>query len=220
MVYSNILFDLDGTLTDPKVGITKSVQYALNKFGIKAELENLVSFIGPPLQGSFKEYYGLNEENSKKAVEYYREYFSLYGIYENEVYSEIEDLLQELRNRGATLIVATSKPTKFAKLILEHFKLDQYFDVIKGSNLDGSLSDKTELISYIISEQKMDTKKSIMIGDRKHDIIGAINCGIDSIGVGYGYGTEDELTKAGSTAYVKTVVDLRNLLIEKVGENY
>lgn len=220
MVYSNILFDLDGTLTDPKVGITKSVQYALNKFGIKAELENLVSFIGPPLQGSFKEYYGLNEENSKKAVEYYREYFALYGIYENEVYSEIEDLLQELRNRGATLIVATSKPTKFEKLILEHFKLDQYFDVIKGSNLDGSLSDKTELISYIISEQKMDTKKSIMIGDRKHDIIGAINCGIDSIGVGYGYGTEDELTKAGSTAYVKTVVDLRNLLIEKVGENY
>ena len=118
MVYSNILFDLDGTLTDPKVGITKSVQYALNKFGIKAELENLVSFIGPPLQGSFKEYYGLNEENSKKAVEYYREYFALYGIYENEVYSEIEDLLQELRNRGATLIVATSNPPKFAKLIL------------------------------------------------------------------------------------------------------
>lgn len=216
MTYSNILFDLDGTLTDPKVGITKSVQYALRKFGIAAELDELVPFIGPPLQGSFMEFYGLCDEDSRKAVKYYRDYFSESGIYENEIYSEIETLLQEIKGKSATLIIATSKPTLFAKQILDHFGIAKYFDVIMGSHLDGSLSDKTELIGHIISAYNVDKQKSVMIGDRKHDILGAKNCGIESIGVGYGYGTKEELLEAGATKYVKSVYELREYLKEMI----
>jgi phosphoglycolate phosphatase len=151
--YKFILFDLDGTLTDPKVGITKSVQYALSKYDIKVEkLENLEVFIGPPLGESFKEFYSFTDDEARQAIEYYREYFGEKGIFENEVYPQIPILLKELKKKDKVLIVATSKPTVFAKRILEHFNLGNYFDLVAGSNLDGTRTSKAEVIQYILFE--------------------------------------------------------------------
>lgn len=208
MSYSNLLFDLDGTLTDPKIGITKSVQYALNKCNIfEDNLNKLEPFIGPPLIQSFMDMYSFSQAEAKTAVEYYREYFSNVGIYENELYEGIVDLLKLVR-QDRILIVATSKPTVFAEKILNHFKISKYFDFVYGSNLDGTMSDKTEIINYLISERNLVKDKTIMIGDRKHDIIGAHNNKIASIGVGYGYGNEKELKDIKPTHHVKTVKEL------------
>lgn len=210
MKYKNILFDLDGTLTDPKVGITKSVQYALKKFNIKADnLDELISFIGPPLADSFMEFYGFSEEQAKKAIDYYREYFREQGIFENQIFDGIKELLGNLNSQERTLILATSKPTIFAKKILEHFGIYKYFDFICGSNLDGTRSDKTEIIGYILQEMNLNKEETVMIGDRKFDIIGASNNQIASIAVGYGYGSEEELREFGPTHFVTTVEELK-----------
>lgn len=215
MRYSYILFDLDGTLTDPKLGITKSVAYALDKMGIvNVDLESLRRFIGPPLQDSFMEYYGFSEEKSKKAVEYFREYFRENGIFENEIYDGIKKLLEDLKNRGLTLAVATSKPQVFAEKVLEYFEIKQYFTSIVGSELNGNRSKKAEVIQCVLDELRIINKEeAIMIGDREHDIIGANTMGIDSIGVRFGYAEGDELERAGATYIVKTVSDLNKLLI-------
>jgi phosphoglycolate phosphatase len=206
-IYKVILFDLDGTLSDPKVGITKSVQYALHKMDIvESDLDKLKCFIGPPLQVSFAEYYNFDEVQIPKAIGLYRERFKEKGMYENELYSNIPFLLQLLKEQGVTLVVATSKPTVFAEKILEHFNIDQYFELIVGSNLDGTRASKTEIIQYILgkyNEHKLGD--FIMIGDRKHDIIGANNTGIDSIGVTYGYGSFEELSNANPTRKTQTV---------------
>lgn len=203
-----ILFDLDGTLSDPKVGITKSVQYALQKMNItEPELDKLECFIGPPLQDSFKEFYGLNEEEAKLAIEFYRERFKEKGMFENELYPGIPELLRSLK--GLTLVVATSKPTVFSEQILDFFDIHQYFDLVVGSNLDGTRSSKTEIIQYIL-DRYSDHKSEdfIMIGDRKHDIIGANNTGIYSIGVTYGYGSRQELEDVNATYIVDRVSEL------------
>lgn len=215
MRYSYILFDLDGTLTDPKLGITKSVAYALDKMGIvNVDLESLRRFIGPPLQDSFMEYYGFSEEKSKKAVEYFREYFRENGIFENEIYDGIKKLLEDLKNRGLTLAVATSKPQVFAEKVLEYFEIKQYFTSIVGSELNGNRSKKAEVIQCVLDELRIINKEeAIMIGDREHDIIGANTMGIDSIGVRFGYAEGDELERAGATYIVKTVSDLNKILI-------
>lgn len=215
-MYDVIMFDLDGTLTNPKVGITKSVQFALNKMGIQEQdLEKLTPFIGPPLIPSFKEFYSMNDEQAKQAVHYYRERFSTVGLYENAVYLGIQELLEQLKSQGKTLIVATSKPTVFSVKILEHFGLRDYFTAVIGSNLDGTRVEKNEVIEFALSElSDYDSTKVIMVGDRKYDIIGAKKNDIDVVGVGYGYGGLDELKEAQPTYIVSTVKELQELLLE------
>lgn len=209
MNYTHVLFDLDGTLTDPKPGITKAVQYALAKAGIiEDNLDRLEPFIGPPLTDSFREFYGFPEDQAWKAVQDYREYFADKGIYENERYPGIPELLGMLKQRGAVLILATSKPLVFAETVLKHFELDGYFDAVVGSGLDGTMSDKSEIIQSIIGRYNPDKALTVMIGDRKHDIIGARNNGIDSIGVLYGYGSAEEMNAISPTFILNTVQEL------------
>ncbi|PSR30478.1 MAG: phosphoglycolate phosphatase [Sulfobacillus benefaciens] len=212
--YSTILFDLDGTLTDPKVGITKSVQYALSRLGIDApDLDALTPFIGPPLHIAFQQQYHFNFTQTQLAVQYYREYFSVHGIYENVLYQGIPQLLTSLKENSRNLIVATSKPTAFAQQILCHFGIDQFFDQVVGSNLDGTRSAKTEIVACALRQYpQLPSTDFVMVGDREHDIIGATSNGIDSIGVGYGYGSREELSRANATYIADTVEHLRKLL--------
>ena len=210
-----ILFDLDGTVTDPMIGITKSVRYALNKFGIEVEdLTTLCKFIGPPLKDSFMNFYNFSEGDALKAITYYREYFSTNGLYENTVYENFEDMLISLKNDGKSLIIATSKPTVFAEKILEHFNLKKYFDFISGSNLDNTRTKKSDVISYALEQQMINNiSEIIMIGDREHDILGAKALNIESIGVLHGYGSYKELSTSGADYIVKDVAELKSLLL-------
>lgn len=216
--YRIVLFDLDGTLTDPKIGITKSVQYALQKMGIfEPDLEKLVPFIGPPLQETFSVFYSFDEQQVAEAIGYYRERYGETGMYENELFPEIPDLLAALQQAGMILVVATSKPTFYAEKILEHFHISQFFQQVVGSNLDGTRSAKAEIIAHIL-EQFPQTAKSdfIMIGDRKHDLIGASRMGIDSIGVTYGYGSREELSRENPTYIVDSIADIGKILLAKI----
>lgn len=212
--YKYVLFDLDGTLTDPKEGITKSVAYALEAYGIHVEdLDSLCKFIGPPLKDSFVKFYGFSEEQGYEAVEKYREYFRPHGVYENKVYAGVDKLLAELKASGKMTILATSKPTVFANTILEHFDLMKYFDVVCGSELDGSRVKKGDVITYALEQVAekdtgFDKSKAVMIGDREHDILGAKENGLDSIGVLYGYGDRAEHEAAGADYIVETVEEL------------
>lgn len=212
--YNYILFDLDGTLTEPAEGITNSVKYALEKYGISGvTTEELLKFIGPPLHDSFIEFYDFSEEDATKAVAYYREYFAEKGIFENKVFDQIPELLEKLKEKGKKLIVATSKPEKFTDQILEHFDLKKYFDFVAGATMDNSRTKKADIIQYALEyAQIRDSDKVIMIGDRKYDINGAAVNHIDSIGVLYGYGTKEELTKAGATYIVASVEELEEIL--------
>lgn len=214
-----LLFDLDGTLTDPMVGITSSVQYALEKFGIPVRyLKELIPFIGPPLAESFQKFYGFSKEDAEKAIQYYREYYAPKGIFENEVYEGIPEMLAHLTEAGFTLLVATSKPTVFARKVLKHFGMEDYFSFVGGSELDGSRTKKAEVISYILKTCGIEAKEAIMIGDRRHDIEGGKACGLESVGVLYGYGTEQELTEAGADHIIRTVAELEDYLRNQ-GEN-
>ena len=218
-MYQYYLFDLDGTLTDPMVGITSSVQYALEKFGIHVRyLKELIPFIGPPLAESFQKFYGFSKEDAEKAIQYYREYYAPKGIFENEVYEGIPEMLAHLTEAGFTLLVATSKPTVFARKVLKHFGMEDYFSFVGGSELDGSRTKKAEVISYILKTCGIEAKEAIMIGDRRHDIEGGKACGLESVGVLYGYGTEQELTEAGADHIIRTVAELEDYLRNQ-GEN-
>ncbi|WP_455716729.1 HAD family hydrolase, partial [Anaerosporobacter sp.] len=212
-----ILFDLDGTLTDPKEGITKSFQYALAHFGIEEpDLDKLEVVIGPPLIGSFMEFYNFTKEDAIKATAKYRERFATLGMYENKIYDGIPSLLQKLSNEGKMLAIASSKPTVFVEKILEHFEIKEYFHHIIGSNLDGTRSDKAEVVDAAIAGfGEVNKEDIIMIGDRKYDVIGAHERGIEAIGVTYGYGGEEELVESGADYVVKTVEELENLLLNK-----
>ena len=210
-----ILFDLDGTLTDPYEGITKSVAYALRRFGIDvADRRTLRPFIGPPLAESFSKYYGLSEKEAKTAVDVYREYFSVTGIFENEVYPGIPEMLEALRSAGKTVALATSKPTVYAARILEHFSLDRYFDLCIGSELDGRRVDKAEVVRDVIAALCADRSSAVMVGDRLHDVIGAKKNGLAAVGVTYGYGSRAELSDAGADFTVDTVEELKKLLLK------
>lgn len=213
-MYEILLFDLDGTLTDPKIGITSSVQYALQKMGIVADdIEKLTPFIGPPLLNSFKEFYQMSDEEAKQAIVYYRERFAVKGLYENQVYLGMNGLLDNLYKQGKILIVATSKPTEFSVKILEHFNLFQYFTAIIGSNLDGTRTDKGDVIEYALTNKDLaERSKIVMVGDRKYDVIGAKRNGIDAIAVTYGYGSYDELVAAEPNHIVSSVKELSILL--------
>ncbi len=209
-MYDIILFDLDGTLTDPGEGITNSVAYALKKYDIEvADRRELYKFIGPPLKDSFMKYYGFSEDKAVEAIAYYREYFRDTGIFENKVYEGVEDMLKTLQAEGKKIVLATSKPEEFAIRILEHFELKKYFTVVAGASMDSSRSKKGDVIAYAISLcSDFDKEKAIMIGDREHDIIGAKENGLKSMGVLYGYGDEAELKKAGADYIVSAPDDI------------
>ncbi|MED0904162.1 HAD family hydrolase [Bacillus nitratireducens] len=215
-MYKTFLFDLDGTLTDPKEGIINSVLYALEKIGIEeVNISELDSFIGPPIQQSFIDRYNMNEIEGERAVFYFREYLKQSGLLENKVYDGITTLLQELKDAGNRLFVATSKPTVFAKQVIEHFQLTTFFEEIVGSNLDGTRIKKEEIIAHILqTNEELEKEEMVMIGDRKHDVIGANSNGIASIGVLYGYGSELELSDAGAIHIVKDVEELQSVCIE------
>ncbi|MGN0660941.1 MAG: HAD family hydrolase [Oscillospiraceae bacterium] len=210
-----VLFDLDGTLTDPKEGITKCVQYALFHFGIDEPcLDNLEKFIGPPLDESFSEFYGFDTEKAWQAIEKYRERFADVGKFENKVFDGIPDMLASLKENGCMLAVATSKPEFFAAEILEKFGLAEYFDCIKGAALDGTKSVKKDIIKLVIDEMGInDLSLAVMVGDRLHDIVGAHEVGMKCVGVRFGYAEEGELERYGADYIADTVEDLGRLLL-------
>jgi phosphoglycolate phosphatase len=199
-----IFFDLDGTLTDPKPGITRSIQYALERLGLPVPTEDdLVWCIGPPLLASLKSLTG-RDELADRALLLYRERFADIGLFENEVFPGIEDTLSTLAMSGRRMFIATSKPALYAERIVEHFALKPYFELVFGSEFDGTRTDKTDLLRYGLEAAKVDPRHTIMIGDRAHDMIGARNNGMTAIGVLYGYGKRDELADAGAHCICET----------------
>lgn len=212
---SYLLFDLDGTLTNPKEGITKCVQYALRAFSIEEpDLEKLTPFIGPPLHQSFMEFYGLTSEQADRAVAVYRERFSTIGLFENFPYPGIAEMLQKLQAQGKVLAVASSKPTIFVTQILDAFSLSQYFQVIAGSNLDGSRVEKKEVIEAVLQQLgNPAADQLLMVGDRKFDVIGAKQLGFDCVGVRFGFAAPGELEQAGAIYVAETVQALQQYLL-------
>lgn len=206
-----ILFDLDGTLTESGEGIIKSVEYALEKLGVtENDPENLKRYVGPPLKESFMKFSGLNEEQAEQGIGYYRERYTKVGMFENCLYPQIPELLEVLKINDKILGVASSKPEIFVNQILEHFGIAQYFQVIVGSELDGRRSKKEEVIEEALLRLHMQTErdKVLMVGDKEQDVNGARSCGLQCIGVAYGYGTREELSQAGAVYIADTVEDL------------
>lgn len=211
----NILIDLDGTLTDPKVGITTSARYGLEKVGHPiSEDTNIDWIIGPPLKASLAKILNVDADDTlaEQALMAYRERFAVTGLYENHVFEDVAETLAELKRRGYRLFLATAKPAVYAKQILEHFNLVQYFTEIYGSELNGDRTNKGELIQYILEQQGMQADQCIMVGDREHDIFGARHNGIESIAVKYGYGSEIELQQAQPKYMIENFSHLLNYL--------
>lgn len=213
--YSTILFDLDGTITDPAEGITNSVAYALQKYGIRVEDKTeLYTFIGPPLYESFMRYYGFSAEEAHRAVDYYREYYSDKGIFECRLYDGIEGLLKKLRQSGKKVVLATSKPEYFAEKILEHFGIFDLFDTVAGATMDSSRVEKSDVILYALQKADVSDKiNTVMIGDREFDIKGAKVNSLESIGVTFGYGSRDELEKAAADYIAESVEEIEKLIL-------
>lgn len=214
MIFSNILFDLDGTITDPKEGITKCVAYALESFGIHvSDLDTLTNYIGPPLLQGFEKNHDLSHEQAVEAVKKYRERYSFTGIFENKPYPGIDRLFKDLFESGKKIIVATSKPTVYSTRILDKFKLYDYVSFVAGSTLTNSRTDKAEIIQYAEEKTGIKPDESIMVGDRIFDIIGGKKRKMRTIGVTYGYGSIDEINGSAPDYIVDSVTALRNLLI-------
>ena len=213
--FANILFDLDGTLTDPALGITSAVQYALKKIGIEVEdITTLNWMIGPPLLTSFREGYGMSDEDAKKTLGFYREYFSVTGIYQNEIYPGIAELLRDLHAAGRRLLLATSKPEEFAGIILRHFDIYRYFALVGGNTFDESRPKKEDVVDYVLSQYPDITpENTVMVGDRKYDVEGSARFGLECIGVLFGYGSREELETAGAAYIAATVDELRSILL-------
>ena len=215
MHYRHILFDLDGTLTDPREGITRSVQYALGKLGIdEPDLAALEHFIGPPLLQCFMHSYHFDEATAWQAVNHYRERFKVTGLYENRVFDGVGALLQLLQEQGRTLYIATSKPTPFAVEIARHFGFAGHFRRIYGSELDGTRSDKVALLAHLLACEELAAQTTLMIGDRKHDLIGARRNGLDAAAVGYGFGSAEELRAEAPTYHFASLAELQRAFIE------
>lgn len=212
-----VLFDLDGTITDSAEGIINSVSYALEKYGCKVEdKESLKCFVGPPLQKQFEIYAGVSKEEGAKLVSLYREYYTTKGIFENEVYEGIMEVVKKLREMGAHTCIATSKPEVFARQIAVHFGFDSYFEFIGGSMLDGGRVRKAEVIEYVLDGCGVKDKgRVLMVGDREHDIIGSKEAGVRSVGVLYGYGSRQELEGAGAD-FIATVPGDILSIVEKI----
>lgn len=195
----HLFFDLDGTLTDPQLGITTCIQYALRRLGRPAPPRAaLTRYIGPPLRDSFLELLG-SQRDAERAVAHYRERFARAGMYENRLYDDIVETLSTLDETHArAMYVVTSKPTVYARDIVAHFGLCRFFRRVYGSRLDGSLTDKRELIGLVLREERIAARSTVMIGDRQHDIAGALSNGLHAIGVLWGYGSRRELTESGA----------------------
>lgn len=207
--FKNILLDLDGTLTDSFPGISASFTYALNALGVEISDRNeLRRVIGPPLEESFMSFYGFDKEKADAAVKKYREYYRDRGIYENSLYPGVKEMLIQLKGDGRRVCLATSKPLPFAQRILSNFKVDTYFDLIAGSEFDGTRSAKEEVVQYIIDTLGLSLEDTLMVGDRQYDVYGAAACGIRCAGVLYGYGTCDELRSAGAYVLCRTPADV------------
>ena len=220
-MYGYIFFDLDGTLTNPKLGITRCVQYALEHFGIiEPDLDKLEPFIGPPLTDSFMEFYGLTEEQTVEAIDVYRSRFTDKGIFENEVLEGVPEMLAALKAAGRVLTVSSSKPEPFVERILERFELRKYFDVVVGATMDEKRTAKNEVIEETLRRLKLtdeDKKDVLMVGDRRHDVEGAHQCDIKVLGVKTGFANEGELEKAGADFIADTVEDMKEFLLGQQG---
>lgn len=209
-MYDLCLFDLDGTLTDPQIGMRKSLEYALSALNAKTEITDFNVFIGPPLRDSLRDVFGFHGDENELAVEKYREYFGVTGLFENELYLGIPEMLAQVKSRGITTAIATSKVTEYAERIAAHFDFARYFDFVCGAKFSGERSAKAEIIACVL--EKFPKKRAVMIGDRKHDIVGAKAMGIDSIGVTWGFGGVDELQNAGATYIVNSPEELLRIL--------
>ena len=212
--FDTVLFDLDGTLTDPAQGITNSVAYALAQFGIQVEdRHTLLPFIGPPLKESFMVFYGMDSAQAERAVEAYREYFRPKGIFENRVYPGVPEMLAALQKAGLRLCVASSKPQVFVEQILEHFDLARYFDAVCGSELDGRRTDKAQVVAEAL--HRCPGERPVMVGDRLHDVAGAHKNGLPCAGVLFGYGGREELAAAGAEYIAAGVPELTAWLLQE-----
>ena len=208
------LFDLDGTLTDNSEGIIKSARFALDRMGYPNEPDGVLRrFIGPPLHDSFMNFYGFSKEKAFEAVDNYRVRYREKGVYESELFPGLREMLQALREKGAKLCVATSKPLVFTEVILKQHDVYDLFEFIVGANLDGSLTDKTEIIREVLRRIGETGEPAVMVGDRSFDIVGANNCGIQSVGVYYGFADPGELEEAGATYIANTVPELQEILL-------
>lgn len=215
-MYQYILFDLDGTLTDPREGITKSVQYALQKMGIdEPDLSSLEHFIGPPLYDEFRRCYGFTDAQARQAVAFYRERFGSIGWQENILFAGVPDLLRAIRAAGKKIAIASSKPTVFVEKILRLFEIDVFFDVVSGATLDGSIGTKAEVLEQALSQLHVtDCNQAVLVGDRLHDVEGAHALGVRCIGVTFGFGGWKELHDAGAEQIVSTMAELQTALLE------
>lgn len=214
-MFDYIFFDLDGTLTNPALGITNSFKHALKCFGMEIpSYETLCTFIGPPLVDTFKTQFGFDDNKAAEGVKKYREYFAQKGLLENSVYQGIPELLNKLKNAGKKLVVATSKPEEYSVKIMKHFDLSKYFENICGSLMDETRSKKDEVIAYAIERNHItDKSKILMVGDRKHDILGAKKTGIKSCGVLFGYGSREELETAGADFIAENISKLSEICL-------
>ena len=210
MKYKTIFFDLDGTITDSAPGIMNSIKYALEKNHLPMlSEEQLRSFIGPPLRGQFCKVCGLADEESARMVEDYREYYRDKGIFGNNVYDGVIEMLEKLRKKGFRLAIATSKPEKYAKIIIDHFHLTKYFACVAGMEMDGGRGTKAQVITYALEKNDItDKSKVLMIGDREHDVIGAHENGLDCLGILYGFGSRKEFEEAGADYIRENVEDI------------
>lgn len=216
MKYHTVLFDLDGTITDSGPGIMNCVRYALEKSGMpEADESELRAFIGPPLHEQFRDFCGITDEQAEEMVRLYRERYSGTGIFENRVYDGVIPMLESLKEAGVRILLATSKPEKFAKIIADHFVFAEYFDFIGGANMDGTRTAKQEVIEYVLESCGVsDRTDLIMVGDRRYDIEGAKKAGLASMGVLYGYGSREEIEAAGPDLIAETPADIAALILQ------
>ena len=209
-----ILFDFDGTVFDTAEGITKCVQYALNKMGIEAELSELMCFAGPPLVEMFAQKYGMSNEQAKMATELYRERYKPIGWKECKPFEGMHELMLKLKKEGKKLAIATSKPQHLAEQILDAYNMLDDFDIICGAEFDGTRSQKWEVIEYVLNKFGITADDAVMVGDRKYDVIGAKRCGLDCVGVRFGYAEEGELEEHGAVYVAQDTEDLFEYLMK------
>lgn len=212
-MFTTVLFDLDGTLTNPYMGITNSLMYALERLGYEVPpREELASFIGPPLITEYQRRFGMDEETAKEGVRLYREYFADRGIFENELIDGAKELLQELKSRGKRVYLATSKPREFAERILEHFGIAEYFDFVGASTMDGRINEKHQVIADLLEKTGADTSECLMVGDRFHDIVGAHRFGIKCCAVLCGFGSREEFAEYNADFISETLGGVADLV--------
>ena len=210
MKYKAVFFDLDGTLTNPELGITSCIQYAAEYYGLKTKREDLRKYIGPPLRDTFVEL--IDEDHADDAVKKYRERFAPVGLFENEVYPGVPETLEKLKDMGYVLCTASSKPQNFVDTILEHFDLKKYFDFIGGATMDGRISKKEDVINIVLDETGFTPQDVLMVGDRMYDLTGAAEFGMDAVGVLYGFGSREELSAYDSIALIDNICELIKIL--------